>query len=94
MSRSNWFSFNMMGLSVVPPHAVGVYGLRNSRGIVYIGKGELRSRLLSHLRGDNPEITKHRPTEFTFEFNPDPDDRERWLISYYMPPANKQFRKA
>ena len=94
MPALHFFKFNVLTIQLLPPHATGVYLLRNAFGVVYVGKGRIRDRLMSHLRGDNPLIALYRPTEFAFELHADPDDRERSLIVWFNPPANQQIPKA
>ncbi len=59
--------FNEMGVSSVPDSARGVYGLYRDGTWVYVGKGEIKNRLLAHLRGDNSCITRERPAHFFIE---------------------------
>lgn len=75
---------------MLPPHSLGVYGLANRTSWLYIGKGIVRDRLLAHLRGDNPLILPHVPTQFVVEFTTDIDRREKELIYLLDPLANRR----
>jgi excinuclease UvrABC nuclease subunit len=53
------------------PNAQGVYCLQDKEGkVLFIGKGNIRERLLSHWRRNNStdaEIWSHAPATFRFE---------------------------
>jgi len=68
----------------------GVYGLFKPNTWVYVGKGDIRDRLLAHLNGDNPCITGQRPTSWVGEVTNSADNRERQLIVELNPVCNKQ----
>lgn len=70
----------------------GVYGLYNSNDWVYVGKSnDIRGRLLDHLNGDNPCITKESPTHWVDELvNGDASAREKELILELNPTCNKK----
>lgn len=70
------------------PLQLGCYGLYNESGYVYIGKGDIRERLLSHLRGDNLLISLFRPTHFVAAVTWDADRLESELIQQFRPVAN------
>lgn len=68
---------------------IGVYGLFKQGVWVYVGKGDIRQRLLDHLNGDNPCITKFSPTSFMAEITGgDPSERQRQLIEELQPACN------
>lgn len=70
----------------------GVYGLFKSGLWIYIGKGDIRKRLLDHLNGDNPLITKFGPTHWVGEvITGDPSLREKQLIIECQPICNKRI---
>ena len=69
----------------------GVYGLVRNNIVVYVGKGDIRERLLAHLRGDNPLITRFAPTHWVDEIVVgDPSFREKQLILEYRPACNQK----
>jgi hypothetical protein len=72
------------------PNQNGVYGIFRNTLAVYIGSGDLRERLLAHLNGDNPCISRNNPNQWTGEvFSGDPTRREGELIREYDPICNK-----
>ena len=78
-------------LEAIIPGQIGVYGLFNANGWVYIGKGDIRERLLCHLRGDNPFLTLMAPTHWVSEVTTfDPSIRERQLILELDPWCNRR----
>lgn len=81
----------MMGINMVPESAFGVYGIFNT-GWIYIGKGEIRNRLLAHLSGNdgNPCLLPSGPTHFVYEVTPFADSREKQLINEFLPPCNRR----
>lgn len=71
------------------PNQVGVYGLFISGRWIYVGKGDIRDRLLAHLNGDNLCITRSQPTHWVGEvIKGDPSDREKELIFELNPVCN------
>ena len=83
--------FSEIGVSSVPDSARGVYGLYRTGVWVYVGKGEIKNRLLAHLRGDSLCITTERPTHFVIETTLlRMDDREKELILELAPRCNQR----
>ena len=69
----------------------GVYGLFKKDIWIYVGKGDIRQRLLDHLNGDNPCITGQSPTHWVSEVTSgDPSTREKQLILELNPSCNKK----
>jgi excinuclease UvrABC nuclease subunit len=62
------------------PDAPSVYCLRDKEGkVLFIGKGKVRERLLSHWNRENSSdesIWDHAPATFSFELTTHPADRE------------------
>jgi hypothetical protein len=73
------------------PNQLGVYGLFRESRWIYIGKGDIRQRLLAHLGGDNPRITRERPTHWVSEVTPNMDGREIQLIQELDPVCNQRI---
>ena len=74
--------FNRENIEAIRPGQSGVYGLLREGSWVYVGKGDIRERLLSHLNGDNSCITNTRPTHWVDEvISGDPSSREKELIT-------------
>jgi len=83
--------FTCSDIEVLTPGQSGVYGLFRQDAWVYIGKGDIRTRLLDHLNGDNPCILREWLTGWVGEvFNGDPSARERDLIIELQPVCNQR----
>jgi hypothetical protein len=74
------------------PNSDGVYGLVRGDGEtkVYIGGGNIRSRLQSHFGGGNSCITREKPTHYYREVTQNWTSREKELIGAYDPICNKK----
>lgn len=82
-------AFNREAIERLDPNQTGVYGLFRKDAWVYVGKGDIRQRLLDHLNGDNPCITREGPTGIMAEVTGgDPSARERALILELKPICN------
>jgi len=73
------------------PNQYGVYGILNANGWIYIGRGNIRERLLAHLTGTDgiPGIRLNGPTRFVTEITGDDVARERELIVELDPVCNR-----
>jgi len=71
----------------------GVYGIFNQFRWVYIGKGDIRERLLAHLNGDIPAILAESPTHWVGEVcdQLSMDLREKQLIIECGPHCNQRL---
>lgn len=69
----------------------GCYGIFRSDAWVYVGKGNIRSRLLDHLNGDNPAILRARPTHWVGLVTNRMDLEEKRLILELQPICNKRI---
>jgi len=56
--------FTRANVKSLNPNQKGCYGLYHKDAWVYVGKGDIRERLLSHLSGDNSCITSSHPTHW------------------------------
>jgi hypothetical protein len=72
------------------PDQDGVYGLVRDTTAVYIGGGNIRSRLQNHFRGGNSCITREKPTHYYREALQYWTNREKELIVAYDPVCNKK----
>jgi len=71
---------------------MGVYGLfRSGDAWVYVGRGDIRARLLAHLNGDNSCITRERPTHWKGWVTTDHVQQEKNLIREYDPICNRKI---
>jgi hypothetical protein len=66
----------------------GVYALYNDQEWIYIGRGEIRQRLLDHLNGNIPAINTNAPTHFIAEITSDALYREKQLLREYKTSCN------
>jgi hypothetical protein len=77
-------------IEALDPNQNGVYGIFRGTTAVYIGSGDIRERMLAHINGDNPCITRNTPNQWTAEvYSDDPTRREGELIREYRPICNK-----
>jgi len=84
--------FDRPSIEALSPNQNGVYGLFKTGVWIYVGKGDIRQRLLDHLNGDNPCINRERPTHWVAEvFNADPSQREQQLITELSPLCNQRI---
>lgn len=61
------WSYDEDTVQTLSPNQRGVYGIFRSGRWIYVGSGDIRDRLLSHLRGDNhsdPCIAHEGPTHW------------------------------
>ena len=82
--------FTRLAIETIPEEYIGVYGILDALGqCIYIGRGNIRERLLAHFNGDNQRILRCKPASFVFETTPLNVIREKVLLNEYDPPANK-----
>lgn len=82
--------FTKAQVESIVPNQIGVYGIFRQGVWIYIGKGDIRQRLLAHLNGDNPYILNQSPTHWVDEVTPNLDEREKQLILECRPICNKK----
>lgn len=82
--------FSKAQVELITPNQYGVYGIFKQGVWVYIGKGDIRQRLLDHLNGDNLDILKNSPTHWVDEVTTNADQREKQLIIECRPICNKR----
>jgi hypothetical protein len=81
--------FNRSTIESLNRNQYGVYGIFQARGHwVYVGMGDIRQRLLDHLNGDNPCITRNGPTHFYTWVTADAERQEERLIAECRPLCN------
>ena len=83
-------AFTQISIEALSPNQNGVYGIYRSGAWVYIGRGDIRARLLSHLNGGNPRITREKPTHYVTEVTQNDESREKALILEVNPIANQK----
>ena len=82
--------FNKVTVQTLNPNQHGVYGLFKQDVWVYVGKGDIRQRLLDHLNGDSACITAQSPTGWVDEVTANADAREKALIVELDPVCNRR----
>ena len=83
--------FTKAAIEVLNPNQNGVYGIFRQDCWIYVGRGDIRDRLLSHVSGNNPAIAAQRPTHFVTMVTPNDEAIERQLIIELAPVANKKI---
>ncbi|MFZ3322358.1 MAG: hypothetical protein WA190_08310 [Usitatibacter sp.] len=84
-------AFTRANVEALNPDQMGCYGLFvHQGGWVYVGKGDIRQRLLDHISGGNPDITRARPTHWVDVVTGDMDNEEKRLILELKPSCNKK----
>lgn len=82
--------FTKAAIEVLNPNQNGVYGIFREGCWIYVGRGDIRARLLSHVAGNNPAITAQRPTHFVASVTQNDVALERQLILELKPAANQK----
>ena len=80
--------FDRQGIESFGASHTGVYAIYNAQEWIYLGRGDIRQRLLEHFDGDIPSIATHAPTHFRAEVTADPINREKQLLREYPPSCN------
>jgi len=85
-------AFTQDEIESLNPNQSGIYGLFKPGTWIYVGKGDIKQRLLAHFNGDNPCITRLKPTHWVAEvINGDPSIREKQLTSELPLACNKKI---
>lgn len=83
--------FTRANIEAITPDQFGVYGLYKGATWIYIGKGDIRERLLAHYNGDNACITRENPTHFCTWVTANADAEEKKLTTEFdLPICNKK----
>ena len=84
-------AFTSANVEALNTGQIGCYGLFRDKGPwVYVGRGDIRARLLAHLNGDNPCIARENPTHWMDLVTNDDANTERRLIVEYSPICNQK----
>ena len=83
-------TFDRAGVESLKPNQIGCYGLCRDTIWIYIGRGDIRDRLLDHFNDDNPCITREGPTHFVTVVTSDDEATERRLITGFDPICNQR----
>lgn len=82
--------FTKAGIEWLAPNQTGCYGIFRNGVWIYVGRGDLRDRLLAHFNGDNPRITRENPTHYVTVLSNDSVTLEKSLILELNPIANQK----
>lgn len=83
-------SFTRANIEALSLNQIGCYGLFQQGVWIYVGRGDIRSRLLDHLNGDNPCITQQNPTHWVDVVTNDDEQVEKQLIVELNPVCNQK----
>jgi hypothetical protein len=72
--------FDRKSVESLRPGTIGCYGLFRKDRWVYIGKGDIRQRLLGHLDGDLLRVLHNHPTHWVALETADLDTAEAELV--------------
>lgn len=79
-TKSHNYAWSKAWIDFQAPNATGVYWLRDKEGkTLFVGKGNVRERLLSHWNRENSTdlaIWDHSPATFRFELTRHPAERQ------------------
>lgn len=86
-------AYTRQNVEALNSNQFGVYGIFRQGRWVYIGKGDIRKRLLDHLNRNNPLILAAQPTHWVDEVCVDPimSNREKQLILELQPLCNQRI---
>ncbi len=88
-TKSHDYAWSKSWIEFEAPNAQGVYSLRDKEGrVIYVGKGNIRERLLSHWNHENAgdlAILDHNPYTFRFELSKHPAQRQAELVRELQP---------
>ena len=82
--------FMRSAIEALNPDQIGVYGIYKQDQWIYVGRGDIRDRLLDHLNGGNSCITRNNPTHFLTEVTANHVARERELILELNPVCSQK----
>ncbi len=85
--------FTRQDVEALNPNQYGVYGIFKQSQWIYIGKGDIKARLLAHLNGDNQFILRAGPTHWVAELCVDPvmSAKEKQFILACGPSCNQRL---
>lgn len=90
--KGHGYTWSKSWIEFKAPDAQGVYCLRDWEGkVLFVGKGKIRERLLSHWNRENSTdeaLWGRGPASFQFELNTHPADREAELVQELKPSCN------
>ena len=84
-------AFTRQNVELITPGQNGCYGIMKNGRVVYIVKGDIRTRLLAHVDGDNPRISRLYPDQWVDVVTADMDNEEKRLIVEFNPVCNQRL---
>lgn len=72
------------------PNQNGVYGIHNGVKWLYVGKGDIRTRMLEHFNGDIPSLWRNQPSQWCAIVTPNADALEKAEIIRCQPLCNQR----
>jgi len=72
------------------PNQNGCYGIFRGSTCVYVGRGDIRTRMLAHIGGDNSCITTQAPNQWYSMVTQNDEAAEKALILEFKPICNQQ----
>ncbi|MCZ6835550.1 MAG: hypothetical protein O7G85_07230 [Planctomycetota bacterium] len=82
--------YTRANIEALNPNQNGCYGIYKQGEWIYVGKGDIRSRMLDHFNGDNACISGKRPTYWVSAVSANYDELEKQLIRELSPSCNKR----
>jgi len=82
--------FTRQSIEELNTSQIGCYGLLRGLACVYVGRGDIRERLLDHLRGGNALINQQGPTHYVTFLTSSPEITEKVLIRELNPCCNQK----
>ncbi len=83
-------AFTRAGIEWLTPGQIGCYGLFKHGQWIYVGKGDIRARLLDHFNGNNPCINRNVPSHYVSVVTDNYDAVEKALIVELNPTCNQK----
>lgn len=68
----------------------GVYGIHNGVKWLYVGKGDIRMRMLAHYNGDIPSLWRYSPVKWCAVVTSNADALEKAEIIRLQPLCNQR----
>lgn len=94
MNNIVWFGFAKEAILSLDPNQYGVYVIYNHLNeCVYVGMGDIRTRLLCHIDGENPCILRRQSSRWYGEVLTQAEmvEREKFLIKTLAPTCNQRI---
>ncbi len=83
-------AFNKTKVAGLNTGQIGCYGLYRANTCIYVGRGDIRARLIAHLNGDNSCIKRESPTDFVSVVTSEDEAKEKRLIAELQPVCNQK----